>query len=355
MPIETEKNRCIACGAPLNIPVPGGRIKCEFCGAEAIYTPDARKKETELVCPKCGAMLPKEAEHCSRCGLKLEFDCPKCGARNSYGADFCVKCGINIPQELDLIHQAQLRQEEMQRRMAAAARAQVEAQKAAQRRKNRIAGIVFLVLLCLAAVITLVVMLGVYNANYSPSAKATQAAHAEPILTNTDPRTLMPAGSYSIWERTLSTDQETTNAEAAYAFPPGNMFGRITGYRQVYADSDYCNPTWDVIYQGVQVVIYQDSDGALEALDYLGRTATSTEYKFGDKAYIDFTNGNTSAYCDTPFDIRWVDLSFTRYNVVGIVYIETLREGGSEDSYLEFMVKDIAQEILDKIDARVGR
>ena len=49
------------------------------------------------------------------------------------------------------------------------------------------------------------------------------------------------------------------------------MFGRITGYRQVYADSDYCNPTWDVILQDVQVVIFEDSAGALQAADYMAR------------------------------------------------------------------------------------
>jgi ribosomal protein L40E len=354
MPIETEKNRCIACGAPLNIPVQGGRIKCEFCGAEAIYTPDARKKETELVCPKCGAMLPKEAEHCSRCGLKLEFDCPKCGARNSYGADFCVKCGINIPQELDRIHQAQLRQEEMQRRMAAAARAQVEAQEKARRRNRRIVGIVFLVLLCLGAVIALVVALGVYNSNYSPSAKATQAAHAEPILRTVDPYSLMPAGSYSIWERTLTTDQVSTNAEVTYAYPPGDLFGRITGYRQVYADSDYCNPTWDVILQDVQVVIFEDSAGAFQAAEYVAGTSAS-EFKVGDKAYIKYADGDTDVFCETPFAIRWVTLIFTRYNIVGVISFGTPLVDGAEDDWLEKESEWIADEIIEKIDARVGR
>lgn len=355
MPIETEKNRCIACGAPLNIPVQGGRLKCEFCGAEAIYTPDARKKETELVCPKCGAMLPKEAEHCTRCGVKLEFDCPKCGPRNAYGADFCIKCGINIPQELDRLHQAQLRREEMQRRMAAAARLQAEAQQKTRRRNNRIVGIVFLVLLCLAAVIALAVGLGVYNTSYSPSAKATQAAFAEPILRNTDPKTLMPAARYDIWEVTLETDMVNTNEDIAAGYPSGNLFGRLTGYQQTWTDSDYCNPTWRIFYQGVQVIIFQDSAGALQALDYLAKKPGASEFKLGDKAYLNYTNGDTGVYCETPFDIRWVDFAFARYNVVGVIYFETTALDGAEDDWLEYISERTADEILDKIDARIGR
>ena len=181
---DTNAQRCLACGAPLNAPLQGGKIKCPFCNTVNVVGPQEKRKGDDILCPECGAVNPKDAQHCGRCGIKLEFNCPKCGAVNSYGTAFCVKCGVDIQEELDRLAEEKRRQEEeVRRQQEAARRQQEEAQRQLEENKKKlqrrqrittlvVAGIVGAVLICVGAF----TLLGVYNANLSPSAKQTKTA-----------------------------------------------------------------------------------------------------------------------------------------------------------------------------------
>ena len=124
MPASSIQN-CLACGAPLNAPVQGGKIRCSYCGAINIAKAHEKNRGDEIICPECGAANPVIAKHCGRCGIKLEFNCPKCGTLNSYGTIYCVQCGIDVPGELKRQQEELLRkqneerhqQEEIRRRL----------------------------------------------------------------------------------------------------------------------------------------------------------------------------------------------------------------------------------------------
>jgi len=168
-------HKCLACGASLNAPVQGGKIKCIFCGTITILDPHEKKKGDEIICPECGAVNPKDAQHCGRCGIKLEFNCPKCGALNSYGTVYCVQCGVDIQLEIKRQQQETLRQQEEEVRRQEEIRQRNEK----ERRRSRISflvvtGIVIVVVLCIASVAGI----GIYKTSLSPEARSTKTAMA---------------------------------------------------------------------------------------------------------------------------------------------------------------------------------
>jgi LSD1 subclass zinc finger protein len=166
---------CSACGSPLDVPVQGGKIKCPFCGTVNIVEARETRQGDEIICPECGASNPKDAQHCGRCGIKLEINCPKCNAVNPYGTVYCVKCGVDIQDE------TKRQQDELKLQQAEDIRIhqQVLQQEANTKRKQRMttlaAGIVIIaILLC-------VVVVGgswYYRTNLSPAAHSTQTALA---------------------------------------------------------------------------------------------------------------------------------------------------------------------------------
>lgn len=166
---------CLACGAPLNAPVQGGRIKCSFCGAVNIAKAHEKTQGDDIICPECGAANPKLAKHCGRCGIKLEFNCPKCDALNSYGTVYCVQCGVDIPGEVKRQQEELLRQQEEERRSQEEMRLRIET----ERKRQRISTLVITILMLFGALcIVGVVGIKVYNSTYSPAAKSTKAAFA---------------------------------------------------------------------------------------------------------------------------------------------------------------------------------
>lgn len=73
--------------------VVGGTVK------EAVNSAtEPAKADDGIVCPKCGAKLPKEAKFCFVCGEKIEKPavCPTCGAPLPEGAKFCLNCGQKL-------------------------------------------------------------------------------------------------------------------------------------------------------------------------------------------------------------------------------------------------------------------
>ncbi len=92
--------KCIACGASLEVLHQGTKIICPYCHTVNIVEVDQENTEISI-CPECGAVNPKDANHCSQCGMRFIFPCPKCGAPNSTGVIFCIRCGTNIQKELE--------------------------------------------------------------------------------------------------------------------------------------------------------------------------------------------------------------------------------------------------------------
>lgn len=77
-------------------------------------TLENNKKELAIckglqICPNCGAEQPKEALHCTVCGMNMEEAariisdmqpqetiCPTCGNKVAPGARFCTSCGTQV-------------------------------------------------------------------------------------------------------------------------------------------------------------------------------------------------------------------------------------------------------------------
>ena len=168
---KTSSQICLACGGPLDAPVQGGKIRCTYCGTVNLIEAHETKKGDEIICPECGAANPQKAQHCGRCGIKLEFNCPNCNALNSYGTIYCVQCGVDIQAEIkrrqaQIIHQ----QAEETRRQE-----EIRQQVAKDKRKKQISRLVttvlvFIIVLCLA-------VLGgdwLYTNEFSPAALSTK-------------------------------------------------------------------------------------------------------------------------------------------------------------------------------------
>jgi ribosomal protein L40E len=165
---DTNTQRCLACGAPLNAPVQGGKIACPFCGTVNVVGAHEKIKGDDIICPECGAANPKEAQHCGRCGIKLEFDCPKCGAVNSYGTTYCVQCGVDIQGEIK-------RQQEEARRAQEEFRQRTEKEKRRRRTSGLvITGVVLAILVCVIGITTV----ALYTTSFSPAAQQTKTAVA---------------------------------------------------------------------------------------------------------------------------------------------------------------------------------
>lgn len=190
MPGSNAEN-CIACGAPLSAPVQGGKVKCSFCGAVNVVKAHEKIKGDEIFCPECGASNPKNAKHCGRCGIKLEFNCPKCGALNTYGTIYCVECGIDIPGEVKRQREEIERQQKEERRRQEEMRLRQENERKKRMRGRRIsfAIIAFVVVfgaLCVAGIAGMTA----YTTTYSPSARSTKTAYAAGQTATTSYRVL---------------------------------------------------------------------------------------------------------------------------------------------------------------------
>jgi predicted RNA-binding Zn-ribbon protein involved in translation (DUF1610 family) len=157
---QITAHKCISCGAPLTN-AKSGKTTCPYCGT-INYLEFERKNGDEIVCPDCGALNPKDALHCSECGMKFTFSCPKCGATNTTGVLFCVKCGVNIDDEY-------LRQKNAEAQRAL--QMTLDKQKKAKRTNKTVAtlGIIFAVISCLVLTI-------IYQTNFSAKAYANKTA-----------------------------------------------------------------------------------------------------------------------------------------------------------------------------------
>jgi ribosomal protein L40E len=172
---NTNTQKCPACGGTLNVPVQGGKIKCSFCGTVMVMEAHEKQKGDEIVCPECGAINPKDAQHCGRCGIKLEFNCPKCGSLNTYGSVYCVKCGVDVNGEIQRQQQEIQNQEEQERRKQEVIRQRAENEKRSRKITTLVmTGIGILIVLCVA----IAAGIGIYTTQLSPSARGTQTAVA---------------------------------------------------------------------------------------------------------------------------------------------------------------------------------
>lgn len=173
---------CTACGGSIDAPVQGGKVRCAYCGTINIVESQGMKRPDEILCPECGASNPKNAQHCGRCGIKLEANCPKCNAVNPYGTVYCVNCGVDLQGETQR-QQEELkrRQEELKRQQAdqlqkqALLRQQMEEMKKRKRISRWVgSGVVLMVFVCMLSLLGV----WVYGSNYSPAAQSTKTAVA---------------------------------------------------------------------------------------------------------------------------------------------------------------------------------
>lgn len=47
-------------------------------------------------CSGCGKAIPKNAQFCGFCGVKVMDRCPKCGNTDLSGPNFCIRCGTPL-------------------------------------------------------------------------------------------------------------------------------------------------------------------------------------------------------------------------------------------------------------------
>ncbi len=61
-------------------------------------TKEEEKKEEELHCPNCGAVVRREDKYCWNCGAKLvwTYKCPNCGAEVTTEDNYCRHCGYKL-------------------------------------------------------------------------------------------------------------------------------------------------------------------------------------------------------------------------------------------------------------------
>ncbi len=163
---QITTHKCISCGAPLPN-AKGGKYTCPFCGTINFLELDKRN-ENELNCPECGAVNPKDALHCSACGMKFTITCPRCGQINKAGVEFCTKCGVKIQEEI-----LRQRNTETQRALQITLDNQRKAKKA--KKTTVTCGVILAVFLCLAMMI-------IYQANFTPKAHARQTATQEQVV-----------------------------------------------------------------------------------------------------------------------------------------------------------------------------
>ncbi|MEW6093177.1 MAG: zinc ribbon domain-containing protein [Chloroflexota bacterium] len=190
MPKSNVEN-CMACGAPLEAPVQGGKVKCTFCGAVNVVRAHEKTAGDGITCPECGASNPKNAKHCGRCGIKLEFNCPKCGALNSYGTIYCVECGVDIPGEVKRQQEEMERLQNEERRRQAETRSRLENERKKKIRARRISfAVIALVVLVGAICVAAIAGITAYTTTYSPSARSTKTAYAAGQTATTVYRTL---------------------------------------------------------------------------------------------------------------------------------------------------------------------
>ena len=87
-PMDTVTTKCAKCGATL----PQNAKFCLECGEKVETAPVI----DEIICPKCGAKVPK-GKFCLECGAPLlPTVCPKCGKEVVAGAKFCLECGEKL-------------------------------------------------------------------------------------------------------------------------------------------------------------------------------------------------------------------------------------------------------------------
>jgi predicted RNA-binding Zn-ribbon protein involved in translation (DUF1610 family) len=214
MPKSNVEN-CLACGAPLEAPVQGGKVKCTFCGAVNVVRAHEKTTGDSIICPECGASNPKIAKHCGRCGIKLEFNCPKCGALNTYGTVYCVECGIDIPGEVKRQQEEMERLQNEERRRQGETRLRLESERKKKIRGRRISfAVIALVVLVGAFCVATIAGITAYTTTYSPSARSTKTAYAAGQTATTVYRTLFlddfsdPASGWG--------DYSSENGSAAY-------------------------------------------------------------------------------------------------------------------------------------------
>lgn len=88
VPMDTATSKCSKCGATL----PQNAKFCLECGEKVETIPVVN----EIICPKCGAKVPK-GKFCLECGAPLLPPvCPKCGKEVVAGAKFCLECGEKL-------------------------------------------------------------------------------------------------------------------------------------------------------------------------------------------------------------------------------------------------------------------
>ena len=86
--MDMVTSKCAKCGATL----PKNAKFCLECGEKVETTPVI----DEIICPKCGAKVPK-GKFCLECGAPLlPTVCPKCGKEVVAGAKFCLECGTKL-------------------------------------------------------------------------------------------------------------------------------------------------------------------------------------------------------------------------------------------------------------------
>ena len=73
-------------------------IACPKCKYQITVQGDSGER-VEIICPKCGAEMPKTMKFCGNCGSALKpkkINCPKCKTENLSTDKFCGNCGTKL-------------------------------------------------------------------------------------------------------------------------------------------------------------------------------------------------------------------------------------------------------------------
>ncbi len=83
---------------PVVEPVPQAEVVSEPKVVSITETKEEEKKEEELHCPNCGAVVRREDKYCWNCGAKLvwTYKCPNCGGEVTTEDKYCRHCGYKL-------------------------------------------------------------------------------------------------------------------------------------------------------------------------------------------------------------------------------------------------------------------
>jgi hypothetical protein len=188
----------------------------------------------------------------------------------------------------------------------------------------------------------------------SPVPSPTPAITSSPLLSGNPSNWLpdsseIPAYMHPRYSETTSNEYIAKDYDDPVAhFQRLRTWGRITGYTKEYEHNDGCELQTGFLELKLDAALFKTVDGARQALDWANSSSDYAngleEYYqgliyrveplgIGDAAYQLWFDGK-AWWCEPSHTIRCVQITFRRYNAVGLVRLAAVKGTISEDDLL---------------------